>query len=92
MVSAHQHVDGNEGLIDCDRPSPCLVNIDEREEDIELVAFLDAHRSASAGFDHGQRRTVILVCADWPDVHGGILISLSRDELCSNRFTPPADH
>ena len=35
-----EHVDRIEGLVDLDRPSLCLVDFDERDEHIKLVALL----------------------------------------------------
>src|SRR5437764_8944561 len=64
-----EHVDRIEGLVDLDRPSLCLVDFDEREEHIELVALLRTLRCAPAGLDRRERCAVILVCANGPDVH-----------------------
>jgi hypothetical protein len=37
-----EHVDRIEGLVDLDRLSPCLVDFNEREEHIKLIALLRA--------------------------------------------------
>src|SRR5438876_11001675 len=64
-----EHVDRIEGLVDLDRPSLCLVDFDEREEHIKLVALLRTIRRAPTGLDRCERCAVILVCANGPDVH-----------------------
>src|ERR1700686_4851585 len=62
-----EHIDRIEGLLDFDRPSLCLVNVDQREEHIELVAFLRSLRCTPTGFDGGERCAVILVRGNRPD-------------------------
>src|SRR5262245_35235130 len=64
-----EHVGRIEALIHVDGPSPCLVYLDEREENIELVGFLSALRCAPAALDFGERRAVIFLGADRPDFH-----------------------
>src|SRR5262249_42973896 len=58
---------------DVDRPSLRLIDVDQREQHIELVALLGALRRAPTGFDLGERYAMVFVGANWPDVHGGLL-------------------
>src|ERR1700680_3686196 len=61
-----EHIDRIESPLDFDRPSLCLVDVDQREEHIELVAFLRSLRCTPTGLDRSKRRAVILVRANRP--------------------------
>jgi len=61
-----EHIDRIEGLVDLDRPSLCLVDFDEREEYIKLVALLRTLKCAPTGLDRCERCAVILVGANGP--------------------------
>src|SRR5438067_353046 len=62
-----ERVDGIERLVDRDRPSLCLVDVDKRQEHIELVALLRALWCAPTRLDRGERIAVVLVRANRPD-------------------------
>src|ERR1700674_5408239 len=51
-----EHIDRIEGLVDFDRPRFSLVDVDQREEHIELVAFLCSLRCTPPGLDRGEHR------------------------------------
>ena len=57
-----EHIDRVESLVDFDRPSLGLIDVDEGKQHIELVAVVGALRRAPLGFDLSERRAVIL-CA-----------------------------
>jgi len=64
-----QCVDRIETHIAFDRPPPRLVALDQCDQHFELVPLFGALRCAPTGIDLGERRAVILVVADGPDVH-----------------------
>src|SRR5215471_12085386 len=55
-----EHVDRVEIPVDVDRPSLRLIDVDQREQHIELVALLSALRRAPTGFDLRERRAMVL--------------------------------
>ena len=63
------HVDRIEAFIHFDRPTLALIEVDQREQHIELVTLLRSLRCTPAGVDLGERSAVLFVCTNWPNIH-----------------------
>src|SRR5262245_32216271 len=72
-----QHIDRVEPPAALEGPTPLFVDLDQRDEDIELVAFGRAIGRAPKLFDLREGTAVVVVGADRANVHGG-LVKTSR--------------
>src|SRR5437588_11633247 len=64
-----EDIDWIETLVGIDRPSLRFIYLDKREEHVKPIALLASLRRAPAGIDLDERGAMIVIGADWADLH-----------------------